>query len=132
MSETEIKYFDLITTGLAYVNRVEDVVPEEGDPFLKVTLAALRGRAENVQYTRFDCRVAGAQAMAAIEQVKASVQNDRKVLIGFTLSGLYPQTFTFKRGERAGETGIALKARLIKVSWARIDGTVVDLEASAA
>lgn len=132
MSETETKYFDLFTTGLAYVNRVEDVVPETGDPFLRVTLAALRGSAENVQYTRFECRVAGVQAMSAIEQVKASVQADRKVLIGFTLSGLYPQTFTFKRGERAGETGIALKARLIKVSWARIDGTVVDVESTAA
>lgn len=131
MSETEIKYFDLFTTGLAYVNRVEDVVPEEGEPFLAITLAALRGSADNVQYTRFDARVAGVQAVSAIERVKAAVQNDRKVLIGFTLSGLYPQTFSFKRGERAGGAGVALKARLIKVSWARIDGTVVDLESAA-
>ena len=131
MSEAETKYFDLFTTGLAYVNRVEDVVPEEGEAFLAVTLSALRGSAEKVQYTRFDCRVAGTQAMSTIERLKAWVQNDRKVLIGFTLSGLYPQTFAFKHGERAGETGIALKARLIKVSWARVDGTVVDLESAA-
>ena len=131
MSETEIKYFALFTSGLAYVNRIEDVATEEGDSFLVATLAALRGSAEKIGYTRFDCRVVGRQAVSVIEQLKAAVQNDKKALIGFTLSDLNPQTFTFKQGERAGETGVALKARLIKVSWAKVDGTTLDLEAAA-
>jgi hypothetical protein len=130
MSEAE-KYFDLFTTGLAYLNRVEDVYPEEADAFLAVTLSALRGSAENVQYTRFDCRVAGTQALSVIEQLKAAVQNDRRVLIGFVLSDLFPQSFTFRKGERAGEPGVSLKARLIKVNWAKVDGTAVDLESAA-
>ena len=44
------------------------------------------------------------------------------MLIGFTLSDLHPELFTFKKGERAGETGFSLKARLLRVSWAKVDG----------
>jgi hypothetical protein len=47
MSDQEAKYFDLLTTGLGYINRVREVTPEEGSPFLSVTLAALRGSADN-------------------------------------------------------------------------------------
>ena len=59
MSNQEAKYFDLLTTGLGYINRVRAVTPEEGNPFLSVTLAALRGSADNARYTHFECRVAG-------------------------------------------------------------------------
>jgi hypothetical protein len=49
MSDQEAKYFDLLTAGLGYVNRVREVTPEEGNTFLSVTLAALRGSADNAQ-----------------------------------------------------------------------------------
>ena len=39
MSNQEAKYFDLLTTGLGYINRVRAVTPEEGNSFLSVTLA---------------------------------------------------------------------------------------------
>lgn len=32
------------------------------------------------------------------------------------------QAFTFKQGERAGDPGAVLKARLLKIAWAKIDG----------
>ncbi|MCU7804234.1 MAG: DUF3577 domain-containing protein [Candidatus Thiodiazotropha sp. (ex Lucinoma borealis)] len=116
------KYFDLHTTGIGYVNRVREVTPKEGNPFLSVTISALRGSVENVQYTHFECRVSGKQAQEIVRQVKPAVEGKLKVLIGFTLSDLYGETFTFKNGDKAGETGISLKARLLRVSWAKVDG----------
>ncbi len=116
------KYFDLHTTGIGYVNRVREVTPKEGSPFLSVTIAALRGSVDNVQYTHFECRVSGRQAQQVVRQVKPAVEGKLKVLIGFTLSDLYAETFTFKNGDKAGETGISLKARLLRVSWAKVDG----------
>ncbi len=116
------KYFDLHTAGIGYVNRVREVTPKEGSPFLSVTIAALRGSVENVQYTHFECRVSGKQAQEIVRQVKPAVEGKLKVLIGFTLSDLYGETFTFKNGDKAGETGISLKARLLRVSWAKVDG----------
>ena len=123
MSTNETKqYFDLHTTGIGYLNRVREVTPKEGESFLSITIAALRGSVDNAQYTHFECRVSGKQAQEIVRQVKPAVEGKLKVLIGFTLSDLFAEPFTFKNGDRAGETGISLKARLLRVSWAKVDG----------
>ena len=98
------------------------MTPKEGKPFLSVTLAALRGSVDNAQYTHFECRVSGKQANQVIRRLKSAVEGESKVLMGFTLSDLYGETFTYKSGDKAGETGISLKARLLRVSWAKVDG----------
>jgi predicted Zn-dependent protease len=122
MSNNESKYFDLHTNGIGYLNRVREVTPEEGTPFLSVTIAALRGSVDNVQYTHFECHVSGKKAQEIVRRLKSAVEGKSKVLIGFTLSDLYAEPFTFKNGDKAGETGVSLKARLLRVSWAKVDG----------
>jgi len=116
------KYFDLHTTGLGYLNRVREVTPREGTPFLSVTVAALRGSVDNAQYTHFECRVSGKQAQDIVRELKPAVEANLKVLVGFTLSDLFAESFTFKNGEKAGETGISLKARLLRIAWAKVEG----------
>ncbi|MEN8132992.1 MAG: DUF3577 domain-containing protein, partial [Pseudomonadota bacterium] len=87
MSTNETKkYFDLHTTGIGYLNRVREVTPKEGTPFLSVTIAALRGSVDNAQYTHFECHVSGKQAQELVRQLKPAVEGNSKVLIGFTLS----------------------------------------------
>ena len=123
MSTNEIKkYFDLHTTGIGYLNRVREVTPKEGTPFLSVTIAALRGSVDNAQYTHFECHVSGKQAQQLVRQLKPAVEGNSKVLIGFTLSDLYAEAFIFKSGDKAGDTGISLKARLLRIAWAKVDG----------
>ena len=123
MSTNETKqYFDLHTQGIGYLNRVREVTPREGTPFLSVTIAALRGSVDNAQYTHFECHVSGKQAQQIVRQLKPAVEGSLKVLIGFTLSDLFAESFTFKNGDKAGETGISLKARLLRIAWAKVDG----------
>ena len=123
MSTNETKqYFDLHTTGIGYLNRVREVTPKEGTPFLSVTIAALRGSVDNAQYTHFECHVSGKQAQQIVRQLKPAVEGSLKVLIGFTLSDLFAESFIFKNGDKAGETGISLKARLLRIAWAKVDG----------
>jgi predicted Zn-dependent protease len=123
MSTNETKqYFDLHTQGIGYLNRVREVTPKEGSPFLSVTIAALRGSVDDAQYTHFECRVSGKQAQQVVRQLKPAVEGRQKVLIGFTLSDLYAESFTFKSGDKTGETGISLKARLLRLAWAKVDG----------
>ncbi|MEJ1337591.1 MAG: STY4534 family ICE replication protein [Candidatus Sedimenticola sp. (ex Thyasira tokunagai)] len=123
MSTNETKqYFDLHTTGIGYLNRVREVTPKEGEPFLSITVAALRGSVDNAQYTHFECRVSGKQAQEIVRQLKPAVEGNLKVLIGFTLSDLFAESFTFKNGDKAGETGISLKAQLLRIAWAKVDG----------
>ena len=121
-NEESSKYFDLYTTGIGYLNRVREVTPKEGTPFWSVTIAALRGSVDDAQYTRFECRVSGKKAQELVRQVKPAVEGELKVLVGFTLSDLLAESFTFKNGDKAGETGISLKARLLRVTWAKVDG----------
>ena len=106
------------------------MTPEDGSPFLSVTLAAPRGSADHAQNPQFECREAGKQAKAVVRELQA-VEGDRKVLVGFTLSDLYPEAFTYKKGEKAGETGISLKARLLRIGWAKIDGEPLAIEQAA-
>jgi hypothetical protein len=123
MSTNETKqYFDLHTQGIGYLNRVREVTPKEGTPFLSVTIAALRGSVDNAQYTHFECHVSGKQAQQLVRQLKPAVEGSLKVLIGFTLSDLFAESFTFKNGDKAGQTGISLKARLLRIAWAKVDG----------
>jgi hypothetical protein len=132
MSDQKAKYFDLLTAGLGYINRVREVTPEVGNPFLSVSVAALRGSADSARYTHFECRVAGRQAKAIVQEIRAAIEGDHKVLVGFTLSDLYAEAFTYKKGKKAGETGISLKARLLRIGWARIDGEPLEIEQAAA
>ena len=125
MNDTTPKYFDLTINGIGYVNRVREVKPADGETFLAVDIAALHGRADAVQYTRFDCRVAGKEATVAANTAIPYVAAGRRVLAGFVLSGLNAQPFTYRSGERAGDTGVSLRCRLIRIAWLKVDGESV-------
>lgn len=121
------KYFDLHTTGIGYLNRVREVTPEQGTSFLAVTIAAIHGSVSDVQHTYFECGVYGEQAQNTVRELMPAVEGESKVLVGFTLSNLKADSFTFKQGDKAGQTGVNLKARLIKIAWAKIDGQKVSI-----
>ena len=122
---TETKYFDLHTTGIGYLNRIREVSPKQGKPFWATDISALSGSADNVQYTRFDCKVAGTEAEEVIKSVEKDVEDEKKVLVSFKIGDLYTDTFTYSKGKRAGETGVSLKTRLLKIYWVKVDGETV-------
>ena len=125
MTQPETKYFDLHIRGIGYLNRVREVKPPRSEPFWATDIAAIFGSADNVQRTRFDCRVVGAEAQRVIAHAKKHVDGERKVLVAFKLGDLYPETFTYEKGDRAGTTGVSLKARLLYLDGVRVDGRVV-------
>ena len=125
MSKSETKYFDLYTTGIGYLSRVREITNTKGNPFLSITLAALRGNADDAQYTHFDCVVSGQQAKDLVRQLQPAVDGDCKVLVGFLLNDLYRQPFVFQNGDKAGDAGVNLKARLLRIEWAKVDGKSV-------
>ena len=120
------QYFDLHTSGIGYLNRLREVKPTRGKPFLAVDIVALHGSSDEVQRTRFDCRVSGAEAERVLRgQLMAAIEAERKVLVGFKIGDLYVDTFVYQQGDRAGETGVSLKARLLRLLWAKVDGEIV-------
>ena len=129
----ETKYFDLHVTGIGYLNRVREVPVKRAQSFLAVDISALHGNSEDVQYTRFDCRVSGSDAKTIIEQLMPVIDDDNnKVLVGFKLGDLYVDTFTYKSGDKAGEIGVSLKSRLLRIDWVKVNGKPFDIALRAA
>jgi len=124
-TSNEKSYFDLHITGLGYLNRVREVKPKKGDAFLACDIAALNGPSDSPEYCRFDVRVSGTEAQHLIRRCEEAVKAERKVLIGFRLGDLWVDTFTYSKGERAGQQGVSLKARLLFLSWIKVDGQLV-------
>lgn len=123
------KYFDLHITGIGYVNRIRNVPVKRGKSFYAVDISALHGSAQDTQYTRFDCRVSGSEAQVIIDQIRPLIENDKnKVLVGFKLGDLYTDTFVYEKGNKAGQTGVSLKARLLRIDWVKVNGNKIELD----
>jgi hypothetical protein len=118
-------YFDLHVSGLGYVNRVREVQVKRGEPFWACDIAALHGVTADTQYTYFDCRVSGSEAEGLIKRYEKPITDGKKVLIGFKLGDLYAEAFVYGKGKKQGETGVSLKARLLFISWIKVDGETV-------
>ena len=74
--------------------------PKKGQEFLACTVAALRGSDSDVSYTKFDCRVSGADAQAiVVKRLESDVAADKSVIIGFRIADIYPEMFTFEKGD---------------------------------
>ncbi len=120
------KYFDLHINGIGYLSRAREVKPKRSAPFLAVDLTALHGHADDIQRLRFDAKVAGSEAQKVIRDLMDDINNrDRKVLASFKLGDLYLDQFTYVTGEKAGQTGVSLKTRLLRLAWVKIDGQYV-------
>ena len=121
----QTKYFDLHIHGIGYVNRIREVNVKRGENFWACDISALHGAEDDVQYTRFDCRVSGSEAGKLIKRMHKACQEEKKILIGFKLGDLYAETFTYESGAKQGETGVSLKARLLFIHWIKVDGVSV-------
>lgn len=121
----ETQYFDLHTTGIGYLNRIREVEVRKGKPFMAVTVAALHGASDEVEYSYIDCKVSGSDAEKLVRRCKASVTAGKKVLIAFRIGDIRAEAFTYTKGDKKGETGVSLKGRLLFISWIKIDGETV-------
>lgn len=120
-------FFDLHVNGVGYLNRIREVKPRKGQPFLACSVSAMRGEPSDVEYTKFDLRVTGSQARRIVAMLKPEVDGKRPVVIGFRIGDIYPELFTYERGEKAGQPGVAIKGRLLKIGFAKVDGQAVTL-----
>ena len=131
------KFFDLHTTGLGYLNRVRMVKPR-GDQFLACSISALRGEWKSdgsikPDYTKYDVRVYGQDAVKAIEFLKPFGDQKRKILIQFKLGDTYPDMFVYDKDtdyHKKGDHGVMTKGRLLKIAKAWVDGELVVLPSS--
>lgn len=118
-------YFDLHTRGIGYMNRIREVSVRKGEPFMAVTVACLRGNTDDAEYTYIDCRVSGAEAEKLVRRCMPASEADKKILFGFCIGDIYPETFVYQSGKKQGETGVSIKGRLLRISFIKVDGETV-------
>jgi len=126
-ASSQPSYFNLHVEGVGYLNRVRTVKPKKGQEFLACTVAALRGSDSDVSYTKFDCRVSGADAQAIVKRLEDDVAAEKAVIIGFRIADIYPELFTFEKGDRKGQPGVSIKGRLLRIKFAKVNGKSIDV-----
>jgi hypothetical protein len=125
--QAQSAYFNLHVEGVGYLNRVRTVKPKKGHEFLACTVSAMRGSTADLGYTKFDCKVSGADAQKVVKLLEMDVADEKPVLIGFKIGDIYPETFTFEKGDKKGQQGVSIKGRLLRVKFAKVNGKAVDL-----
>ncbi len=133
-------YFNLHVSGLGYLSRVRWVETKSGgrkaQPFLACTIGALRGSADDVQYTYFDVRVSGQEAIDLVDKLGHDVDENRKVLIAFKASDIYVNVYERELKDKSGrktghvEAAANIKGRLLQINMAKVDGVEVYRRAS--
>ena len=126
-ASSQPSYFNLHVEGVGYLNRVRTVKPKKGQEFMACTVAALRGSDSDVSYTKFDCRVSGADAQAIVRRLEDDVAAEKAVIIGFRIADIYPELFTFEKGDRKGQPGVSIKGRLLRIKFAKVNGKSIDV-----
>jgi hypothetical protein len=129
-SSSSATFFNLHVEGVGYLNRVRTVRPKKGQAFVACTVSAMRGSVDDIGYTKFDCRVSGADAQQIVRMLEPEVAADKPVIIGFRIADIYPETFTYEKGDRKGETGVCIKGRLLRIKFAKVNGQSVELPAA--
>ena len=133
-------YFNLHVSGLGYLSRVRWVETKSGgrkaQPFLACTIGALRGNSDDVQYTYFDVRVSGQEAIDLVDKLGHDIDENRKVLIAFKASDIYVNVYERELKDRSGrktgqvEAAANIKGRLLQINMAKVDGVEVYRRAS--
>ena len=131
-SNEEVTYFDLITSGVGYLNRIREVQPNDGDPYTCCKINALVGPSNKVLYRELDLTVVGTQALQALDVICPAIPDqDAKVIVTFRMGDLKPDSYVLQstdaRGNQRSTTRYFVKARLLKITSCKIDGNPIDL-----
>jgi Protein of unknown function (DUF3577) len=126
-----VSYFDLHVSGIGYLSRIR-TAGKGSNTFLCCTINALRGKSDEVEYTKFDLIVRGNTANEIVQMLEADVNAKRKVIVSFKASDIYPESYVIKSGEQAGKTALNIKGRLLQINSAKVNGVAIILPADTA
>jgi hypothetical protein len=124
-NQSQVTYFDLHATGLGTLKRIRTVVANKKSSFVACSIGAMRGQVGESEWTNFDLRVSGSLAQKQVAALAPSVNEGKRVLVGFKLGDFYPEAFEVTV-EGKKEQRLSLKGRLLQIKWAKVDG--VDFE----
>ena len=72
-NQVETRYFDLHVEGIGDLARVRKAMPRKVQEFLACAIAAMRRAIGQVEYTKSECRVRGAEAKQIVQLLESVV-----------------------------------------------------------
>jgi len=120
----EMEHYELLTRGIGYLNNPR-MIPNDGDPFLSCSIAALAGPVGDPEYRYIEATVADDSAQHLVQRCIQAVQAKKKVLLAFTLNDMKAEAYFRTKGDHAGEVGGSLKSKLVRVSLIKVNGEKV-------
>ncbi|MVT36614.1 DUF3577 domain-containing protein [Acidovorax citrulli] len=131
-----VSFFNLHTSGIGYLNRIRWVETKgrgrKAESFLACSISALRGSSDAADYTYFDLRVSGEEAIGLIDGLQQEVHDRCKVLVSFKIGDIYPHLYERDvRDQQSGrptghkEMATLIKGRLILINSISVDGEKV-------
>lgn len=130
MTESDkARYFDLITEGAGYLNRIRTVQPKgKARPYLACTIKAFCGGSEEIEYRSCDLIVVGKQAKEAIGILDPLVKANKAVIVGFRFGDVRPDQYQVRNREtNEVDVRLGLKGRLLQLTFAKADGQAVQI-----
>lgn len=132
-TSNQSSFFNLHVNGVGYVNRVRWVEPSRNagrraEPFLACSIGALRGSSDQPDYTYFDLKVSGQEAIDMVDRLEEDVEAGRKVFIAFRIGDIYAHPYERdvkdRNGRKTGQKEMAalIKGRLLLINSITIDG----------
>lgn len=136
-AQAQSEYFNLHVSGIGYLSRVRWVGNNSrsggrrSEPFLSCAINALRGSSDDPQYTYFDLKVNGSDAIEIIRNLEKAANEGRKVIVSFKAGDIYVHQYDRQVRDAQGgqsnttEKAALIKGRLILINTARVDGELV-------
>lgn len=123
-----VSAFNLIIEGVGYLNRIRLVKPKKGPSYVACTINAMMGKSDAVEYVSLDCIVVGEIAIQVVEMLEGEVTANKKVIIGFRAGDPKPDVYQIEdRTTHEMVTRTGLKARLLQITHAKVDGQRVTI-----
>ncbi|MGE4501114.1 MAG: DUF3577 domain-containing protein [Hydrogenovibrio sp.] len=125
------EYYDVHVNGFAYLSRIREVKPVNGQrfvPFYSVTIAFCRGKVnpnkeagEQREYTYVDCTIVNKDVCEVLKPYMDSInRKDSSVYGVFTVGDIYPEAYTSD-----GEVKASIKGRLVGMKSLSVNGELV-------
>jgi len=130
-------FFDLHVSMVGYMSRIRWVNPKnkrqggrKSEPFLACVISALHGDKNEPNYTYFDLRVSGDEAINLVSELEAASDEGRKITVSAKVGDIYPHIYERdakdENGRKTGDREMAalIKGRLLLLNSVKIDGEV--------
>ena len=116
------KYFDTILSGIAYLNRLREVKPENGKPYIAVDANLLTGKEGAVKYVLASCTVIGKEAASVLhEHWDRITAADTHTLAQVRIGDSRPDSFM----TNDKTTKHVIRGRLLRIGFLRLNGEEV-------